>query len=145
MHSMMAKLMPKAFTLVELIMVVSIIGMMAIFVIPNYSKSVNKAYERAGSNNLYIVYSAQMTRINNAQPTQAGATTALVNTNLSLSIIPNGMDYSCTAPTASTFNCRADRSDGTFRLQVTNANPANVCCCTSVGACPSIAACSPVC
>lgn len=49
----------RGFTMIELIMVVVVIGMVAMFAIPNYTKSVNKTYVKTGKNNLMIMYSAQ--------------------------------------------------------------------------------------
>ena len=127
----------KAFTLVELIMVVTIIGMMAVFVIPNYNKSVAKAYEKAASNNLLIIYAAQQNESNNNNSYKAGANVGVINSNLGLSIIANNMDYVCTSP-GNSFTCTAARDDGSFTLTITNASP-TVCC--GAGTCPSIPDC----
>ncbi len=130
-----------AFTLVELIMVVTIIGMMAIFVIPNYSKSVNKAYEKAATNNLLTIYAAQKNIKNNGGTYLAPADiTALndPNNGLNLSIIGNGMSYDCAAPGGTTFTCTATRDDNSFAVHITDAS-ATVCC--SAGTCPSLAGC----
>jgi prepilin-type N-terminal cleavage/methylation domain-containing protein len=124
----------KAFTLVELIMVVAILGMMAIFVVPNYTRTVNKTYEKTGGNDLLIIYSAQKIRSNSGTGYIAAADTTAVNTNLNLNILPGGFNYSCTLPTPTTFNCRAVRTDNSFTLQVLDSNN-NICC--QAGACPS--------
>ncbi len=133
------------FTLIELIMVVCIIGMMAIFVIPNYTKTVAKSYEKAAMNNLTIVFSAQKLKANNGANYQTAGNTAAVNTNLSLGIIENGVTYSCPFATGTTsFDCRATK--GSFKIKVDQSTPTACCCdtftCTvattacGVGNCP---------
>lgn len=129
----------KAFTLVELIMVVVIIGMMALFAVPNYNKSVAKTYEKTGKNNLLIMYSAQKIKNTGGQLYQSCASTSACNTALDLSIISNGFDYTCTTtgggpPTG--FYCYANRTDTSFKLK--NTESANDPCCCTAGTCPSI-------
>ena len=128
----------RAFSLVELIMVVTIIGVMAVFVIPNYSKAVQKSYEKAGSNNLLTIYSAQMIKNNSDGKYYVVNNTNEVNSVLGLGIIGNGIDYKCPAPqtTDTQFTCWAVH--GTFTLQITNVS-SNACC--STGPCYSVPAC----
>lgn len=126
------------FTLIEIIIVVVILGMMAMFIVPGYTKSVNKTYEKAATNNLTIIYSAQKLKYNGGGAYQTGASTALVNTNLGLGVISNGVTYACTVPTATTFQCTA--TYGTFTLRVNESYPTTAICC-SVGTCPSVAGC----
>ena len=116
----------KAFTMMELIMVVVIVGMIALFAIPNYNNAVSKSYQRTAKNNLLIMYSAQSILRTGGTAYPACADVAACNTALTLSVIPNGVNYSCTK-TTDTFDCRASRTDGSFTLKVTNAN-AVVCC-----------------
>ena len=126
----------RGFTLVELIMVVVLTGVMAVFVIPSYNKAVSKSYEKAGTNNLLIIYSAQQLLKNAGNPYVAGADTNAVNVNLTLGIIGNGINYSCTVsggPPPTKFDCRADQ--GTFILKITDSN-SNICC--AGGTCPSV-------
>jgi len=126
----------KAFTLVELLMVVCLIGVMAIFAVPNYTKAVSKSYEKSASNDLLIIYSAQKLIYNGGGSYLACANTAAINTNLSLSVLANGFNYSCSLPTASTFNCKAIRTDNSFGVALTDSN-STVCCCPTY-TCPSI-------
>ncbi len=127
----------KAFTIIELIMVVVIIGVMAIFAVPNYNRSVAKTFAKTGSNNLLILYSAQKIRNTASNPYEQCLTVGECNTDLNLSIIANGFTYACAVaggnpPTS--FDCRAARTDGSFTLRITDIN--NVVCCQA-GACPA--------
>lgn len=132
------------FTLIELIMVVVLIGMMTAFVIPNYGKAVNKSYEKAGSNNLRIIYSAQQVKKNSGLDFQMGSNVTDINTALSLGILSgDGFNYQCCnaagancgGATDTTFKCTAARTDGSFTMQITDGN-SNVCC--AAGTCPSV-------
>jgi prepilin-type N-terminal cleavage/methylation domain-containing protein len=132
----------KAFTMIELIMVVVIVGMVSLFAIPNYNKSVAKTYEKTGSNNLLIAYSVQRIKKTNGDPYLACTDVADCNTKLNLSLIGNGIGYSCTVsggnpPTD--FDCRAVRAGGDFTLKVLG-SVGNVCCqagtCHIASACP---------
>lgn len=144
-----------AFTLIELVMVVVIVGLMSIFAIPNYTKSVTKSYEKVASNNLLIIFAAQKLYYNNSFPNSTyappSADVTALNSNLGLSIIDPNLSYNCTSTDAAApyndYSCYATRA-ATFQFRITEAEPPTVCCCTSVGACLSsgIAACaSPAC
>lgn len=127
------------FTLVEIMMVVVIVGIMAAFAIPSYTKSVGKAYEKAGSNNLLIIYAAQKMKILNGAIPVAGDITAINDSSgsgLGLSIMANGIDYSCTQASPN-FTCTAARSTGDFSLQITQTG--SICC--SKASCPSVPGC----
>ena len=130
----------KGFTLIELIMVVVIVGMMALFAIPNYNKSVSKTYEKTGKNNLLIMYSSQKIKKTSGLDYQTCASTAACNTALDLSVIANGIDYSCqitggAPPTG--FYCYANRTDNSFKLK--NTETTNDPCCCPAASCPTIA------
>ena len=130
-----------AFTMVELIIVVTLIGVMALFAIPNYAKAINKAHEKDATNNLMAIYASEKIyfNANNTYATPALTdSTAHINTNLGLGIIPNGATYACPTGNAAAFDCRADVG-GTFVLKVTDLITPP--CCFS-GACPSAVACS---
>ena len=55
-------MLPKGFTLIELIIVVILLGIIAGFSLPIYTKAINKTYQRDASANLSLIYAAQ--RIN---------------------------------------------------------------------------------
>ncbi len=130
------KIYSKAFTLIELMMVVVIIGMMAVFAIPNYAKSIKGSYGKTGQNNLLIIYAAQSIKNNSGAGFQSGTvdtSTTTLNTNLNLGIIPNGFTYTC-AVAGSYYKCTAARTDASFTLMITG-DEALVCC--AAGSCPS--------
>ena len=126
----------KAFTIVELVMVVTLIGIMAIFAVPNYSKAVEKAHEKDASTNLSSIYAGQKIYFNNNNTYVALAGTAAINTTLGLGIIGNGVSYVCPAGTGAAFSCQANRDTGAYKLKVTESN-ATPCCCVA-NTCPSI-------
>ena len=131
-----------AFTLVELMMVVTLIGLMAVFVVPNYTKAISRSSERTANNNLAIIYAAQNLKKNSGGSYLAGANTAAINTNLSLGIVDPEIDYTCASATGAAFFCKATRKDGSFILGVSDTN-ATVCCCSA--SCPLLAACAAAC
>lgn len=55
----MSRRIVKAFTLIELMVVVVIIGIVTSFAVPNYSKAVNRALAREMVNNLRVIAAAQ--------------------------------------------------------------------------------------
>jgi prepilin-type N-terminal cleavage/methylation domain-containing protein len=129
----------KAFTLIELIIVVVLIGMMAMFVIPNFSKAVNKSYAKAAYNNLLIIYSAEKLYYNNGNNNYLPSTATTwnltqINTGLNLSIIANGITYTCTGTNGTTFSCDAAYGS-TFTLRITQAGPTTSC---AAGTCPTV-------
>lgn len=122
----------KAFTLTELMIVVIIIGVMASFAIPNYSKSVERAHRKDAETQLSTIWSAdQIYRSQNGQYWPSGGSNDItaINNTLGLGIIPNGMTYNCTGgpPTVpnpfGTFTCTAVRQPpaASFTITVTQA------------------------
>ncbi len=100
------------FTLMELMVVVTIVGIIAGFAIPNYAKSVERAHRKDAENNLMIIHAAQqLYAANNASAYWAGGNLAAINLNLGLNIIANGMTYTCAGGGAA-FNCTAVRVGG---------------------------------
>ncbi len=116
----------KAFTLTELITVVIVIGIMAAFAIPNYSASVEKAHRRDATNNLIAIHGAN--QIYQAEkgaywPSSGTQDLTAINTNLRLSIIPNGMEYTCegNGTTYTCTSCRPNCSAVEYKVSVTQA------------------------
>lgn len=133
-----------AFTIMELVIVVTMVGVMAAFIIPNYRGTVDRANEKAAVNNLRIIYAAQQMRNNTGAgyyytfgaPCNAGDTQN-INNNLNLSVLNDGFNYCCTNQGAITLSCIA--FGATFNVLMTNANT-NVCCSNTGGACPTLPA-----
>ena len=92
----------KAFTFMELMVVVTIVGIVAGFAIPNYTRSVERAYRKDGENNLLMIGAAQRIYAarNNGQYLAAPDVNA-INSGLGLAIIPNEMTYLCTSVSCS--------------------------------------------
>ena len=122
------------FTLVELIMVVSLLGIMAVFTVPNYTKAVNNSNERAASNNLMILYSAQRYNLNVGNGYQAAASNADLTANLNFTPLNDGFTYTCTNAPANTFTCIA--VGATYTLGITSEQA--VVCCGIAGGCPTL-------
>ena len=118
-----------AFTLTELMIVVAIIGIIAGFAIPNYTKAVERAHLRDAIIQLTNVHAAnQIYRAENGSywPPANGQDLTAINANLDLGILPNGMTYTCgigAGPAGSTFSCTAVRDPpaASFTVTVTQA------------------------
>ena len=139
-----------AFTLVELMIVVVLLGMIAAFGIPNYSKSHDRVNEKTGQYNLSVIDSAmEMYRIRNAgypdpgglpDPTVTISNISEINAALSLGIIEQNMTYACTDDDDNTtFSCTA--AEGGWTLSITQADDGIVCCLGGANLCPTIADC----
>ena len=139
-----------AFTLTELMVVIVIIGIMASFGVPIYSRAIDRAHQSDASNQLTTIWAAeQVYRAQNGRfwPfDNAAHDITEINTDLTLGIIPTGMTYSCTCTGGScatppgNFQCDAIRDPPAtaFTVRVTNGvlisgtNP-NPC---AAGTCP---------
>lgn len=129
----------QGFTIIELLVVVTLIGLIAAFTIPDYSKAVDKSHERDlilqgttvhGAN---LIYQAQ----NGGYWVAANETNlATINSNLNISLL---------AQDGSTFNYNSDGSTftfdgswGGFTVRVTQAplSATNPSC--GGGTCPSL-------
>ncbi len=118
----------RGFTLTELIVVVVVLGIMAGFAIPNYTKSIDRAYRKDGTVNLTAIYAAQQIYYNNNnasywQPSGGGGVSD-INTSLGLGILSNNLTYSCSG-NGVTFSCTATR--GAMTLTVTQASATPTC------------------
>lgn len=89
------------FTLMELMVVVMIIGVIAAFAIPNYSKSIQKAHERDMLIQLTSIHAANLlyrSYDGNYWDTGGAAQNlAAINSTLSINIIANGATYNYTS------------------------------------------------
>ncbi len=130
-----------AFTLTEIMVVIIIMSVIASFAIPQYRKTITRAYEREGLQNLTMIHASEKTyRAEHGEvwPTDAGAKGVNdINTNLNLNIIEDGMTYSCSSSSTTDFTCTAAREGGGFTLRVNqnDLGSSNPCC--SDGDCPT--------
>lgn len=135
----------KGFTLMELMVVVIIIGVIAAFAIPNYSRSVQKAHERDRLVHLTSIHAANLLyRSYDGDYWDTGGADqdlAAINSTLSINIIANsGTTYNYNSANGSSYTATADWD--VYTLQVTQASisSTNPCCatdnCLAVADCP---------
>ena len=135
----------KAFTLMEIMIVVIIISILAGFAIPQYQGSLERAYEKSAVMNLRSVVAAEhIYKVENGSHWVAVATVTDINNNLKLNIIPDHVTYSCDLSGApNDFRCIA-QSTGSVGWQVAASSPAgNTWCLSAPGTpCPLCTAAS---
>ena len=131
----------QAFTLMELMIVIVIIGVIASFALPQYHKTVERAYEREAIRNLTMVHAAeQVYQVENGTYWNSGTQgdcLANLNTNLRLNIIAGEMTYGCDGD-GTLFTFTADRAGslGDFTVSVTDAELSSTNPSCTAGACP---------
>ncbi len=128
-----------AFTMLELIVVMIILGVLVIIAVPNFNRQISRAQVQDAKNNLMAIYAAQQ---NLFARTGAYLRNPAVNVNagLSLSVVSNDINYVCGADPADAadvgrFACTATQVGGNnFVMRVTNVpvvlynlNPYAVC------------------
>jgi len=122
----------RAFTLMELMVVVIIVGVMALFAIPDYTKSVERAHRKDAEGNLLMIQAAQRVYAARHADTYWGpGNLGAINSNLELNLLANGATYNCGAGGA-TFTCTAVRGAWTVSITETSAAPS----CAPVASCP---------
>ncbi|MBF0595311.1 MAG: prepilin-type N-terminal cleavage/methylation domain-containing protein [Candidatus Omnitrophica bacterium] len=91
------RLRKRAFTLAELLLVMIIISIMAIFGVPLFSKAINKAKARDAINNLVIIHAAEaLNKANTSSYIYSDGTgLASLNTGLNLNLVASDATYSC--------------------------------------------------
>jgi prepilin-type N-terminal cleavage/methylation domain-containing protein len=132
----------RAFTLLELLVVLIIVGIMAGIAIPNYTKTNERAKDREAQTALSLIQSAErIYRLRN--PAYYGPTTVLseINNNLTLSLSSQTWNYSIVAPVnAATFTAQAGRSGASAswarNWTINEAIPKATCSSAASGACP---------
>ena len=135
----------KAFTLMELMVVVVIVGIMAGYSVPQYQKAVRKAHERDAVVQLTTLNAANVmyfAKNNTYLPTGTG-NLAAINAGLNINIIANGMTYAYNRPSTTTYTATAGwvETGNNFTLRVNQAAlAANNPCCLA-GSCPTRPAC----
>jgi len=141
-----------AFTLMEVMIVVIAIGLIAVYVLPNYNESIRRARERdailqltllRGANYIYEARNGSYWEPVAEFPDML----AVINTNLKINIIPSGLRYTYTF-TASGFDALAiwddedDSKDFTVRIRESEISSGNPCC-TSLR-CPTLPCCADI-
>ncbi len=110
----MGSLLKKAFTMMEVMVVVIILSVMASFAIPNFTRTIERTHRDDATNQLIAINSAnRIYRARNGRfwpPDTNTYNLALINTNLGLNIIASGMTYTCRGTaTGTTYDCTAAR------------------------------------
>ncbi len=110
----MLKRIRRAFTLMELMMVLVILTIIMTFVIPSYKKTSDKMTEKTAAWNLISI----RTGLNLYKTAQGGYPTfnlnnanAISNT-LGIAIIPGNITYQCILMSSNTYDCQATTSAG---------------------------------
>lgn len=132
----------KGFTLVEIIITIAILGVIASFAIPHYSKAIAKARERDAIIQLSAIHSAcQIYKTNNAGRYFSGnlVNTAQINSKLSINIIENNGTTYIYSGLNSSFGAKANVGSFTVSINERSLSSDNPCC--DVGACPTLPAC----
>lgn len=132
------------FTLMELMVVVIIVGLIAAFAIPNYSKSIQKAHERDMLAQLTSLHAANLLyRSYDGKYWDTGGTDknmAEINSALSINIIANsGTTYNYNSPDGITFTATATWGAYTLRVREMAIGATNPCC--ESGNCLSVPNC----
>ena len=99
----------KAFTLIEIMVVLIIIGVMMMLAVPRYTKTIDRARLQDAINQLIAAHSGNMIyRAQSGAFLGGSGDHAYLNSNLGINIIPNGMTYAYTGnPSAGTFSITA--------------------------------------
>ena len=133
----------KAFTLIELIVVVVVISMVAAFAIPNYQKAIRRAHERNAILHLTTIHGAnEIFRAGNREYwIDPDADLAEINAGLSINIIDNEMEYvyGGDADNYTVMAIWTGTSSFTARVNQGAIGGGNPCCTT--GNCPILSDC----
>lgn len=129
----------QAFTMIELIIVFSIISVMAGFMMPSFKRMVYRTAARDAINNLTIIHSFQQHYLTRHQCYKDAATLADINTALGLDLASHRAGYFCNDACPVT-KCEATNSKGTWHVTVSLADPivvgVNPSCVSTEGGCP---------
>ena len=110
------------FTLIEIIVVVTVIGIITAFALPQFTKSMEKERARRVNLNLTIIHSSLEIWEANAgsYPASGAQDLAYLNTNLNLNIIDTAFNYTYTN-NGSTYTIDAQKTDASYTIRLTQA------------------------
>lgn len=137
-----------AFTLVEVLIAVVLLGILAAVALPQYSKSIRKGHERDAIIQLTAIHASNEIYKASGRTyySSSGSTEPIetINDEFDLSIIPNGMIYSYVSADGSSYEATAEwaeagANDYTIMVVGQNLGATNPCC--SDGTCPTLPAC----
>lgn len=125
------------FTLIEIMIVVTIIGLITAFALPKFTKSMEKERARRTSSNLRIIHSAlEIWKANSdSYPANGAQDLSYLNTSLGLNILDTDFNYTYTN-NGSSYTVDAQKSDASYTIRITQApiGPGNPTC--QQGTCP---------
>ena len=128
----------------EILITVIILGILASFSIPQYAKSIDKSHERDIVTQLRAIHAAnEVYRASANEYLQDGGSAlnlSAINSNLNISIVPNGATYTYSSTSASSYQAQASWDGSTLRVtegSLDNTNP----CCVGGGCLISIGSC----
>ncbi len=136
-----------AFTIMECLIVVLLIGIVVAFIVPSYSKIQIKMTEKTAAANLRMIESSILLyrSQNSSSPSSNLSDISQINTTFGLNIFPDILSYSCRFDQAPgdycyPYECAAQSPDG-WQLHICGTEPQNhVHCNTGTlprGDCPS--------
>ena len=140
----------KAFTLMELVVVIILVSIVAAFAVPSYISGIRRARERDMNAQLRVIYSAaQLYRSQAGQyPNQASGNLTYINQTFGLTLPPvNGFVYRYSSADPALFEAGIQwNTPGGVRLFDLEINQGllsatNPCCNAGAIACPSVPGC----
>lgn len=136
-----------AFTLLEILVVITLVSIIAAFSIPNFTKSMEKSYESEAVAQLKILHSANRRYYaeNDTFYASSANTIALINTNFSVNLSSDGnLTYTYTYTSNTNWIFTAAYKTDVWSLLITNdpVDSSNPCCDADVGECPSLPDCA---
>ena len=106
----------KAFTLTEILIVISIVGLIAGLGLPNFTKMIENARSNEARTNLSIIHTGQkIYSLNNGTFWNGGSNAVIATINSTLNTDISAVyytDFDFTLPTPSTYTCTATRVGG---------------------------------
>ena len=130
----------KAFTIMEMMVVIIIISIIAAFAIPSYERTMDKSRERIVILNLLSIRSAMdiwLAKRSNNYPAAVWNSLGEINTELGINLIDTDATYSCTwtGPPPDDWGCTGNLA-GPWQIHFHRGHVGNQLHCTN-GACPS--------